>query len=533
MPSDLRDCGHVGLSNNFALGARHPCYGLPLAALFLPSARRRMHPLQRLNDNNQSQVPHSVGRGCYPRDVAPKIVHLGVGAFHRAHQAWYFHQLNKLQADAPWMIVGASLRSPTASDQLNPQQGWYSHHAQSATDVSHELVGSIHSVIDARSEPRRLRDLIAAPSTQLVTLTITEKGYCYDPATGELAKSDAAVQADLASLEHPVTALGHLLAGLMQRYRAGHKGVTVLSCDNLSHNGNITKRMVLTLAQHHDPALAHWIDTHVAFPNAMVDRIAPAMSSAKFDEVTAILGFRDDGAVVTEAFSQWVIEDTFAAERPALEKVGVTWVADVAPWEQRKLRLLNAAHSGLACLGSWFGLEHVHEAVSGELLGGLCDALWREILPTLPIDNDFDAEAYCRALKQRFANPHLQHALLQIATDSSQKLPQRILAPLSERLERGEQVSTLTHVVAAWMCIQGGVSQSDQPLRFTDPLQPALARQLEAAPHCYQARASLIIEAYPPLQGLVTRFPAWRNELEYCYRSLHSRSDLSIGDSSS
>ncbi len=325
--------------------------------------------------------------------------------------------------------------------------------SQSAGDASHTLVGSIASVIDARAEPERLKACIAASTTQLVTLTITEKGYTYDAAMGQLDTNDPDVQSDLQSLLQPATALGRLLAGLQLRFALGHGGLTVISCDNLSHNGDITKRMLLTLAKHHDTSLASWIASAVSFPNAMVDRIAPAMTPAKFADVAMVLGFEDEAAVVTEKFSQWVIEDKFAG-------------------------------------------------------------------------------AYCLALVQRFANPHLQHALLQIATDSSQKLPQRILAPLAEQLAAGGQVNVLTHVVAAWMCIQSGISQAQKPLCFSDPVQPALAKQLARVIDCYKARADLIIDAYPPLQDLANRFPTWRDDLERCYQNLHSCSDLSIGDAS-
>ena len=456
------------------------------------------------------------------------MVHLGVGAFHRAHQAWYFERLNRLQPNSPWLIRGASLRSETAARQLNPQDGLYFHVARSAEGSNISLVRSLVGVVNAFENPAVLATAIASANTELVTLTITEKGYCLNASNRRLNLDDPAVKTDLKNLDHPRTAIGFLVAGLQQRKRSHGKPLTVLSCDNLSHNGDLSRQAVMAMAAAHDTALANWIADNVSFPNSMVDRIAPAVTQEDREQIQQLSGVEDDGVAVTEQFSQWVVEDNFRGEKPALDLAGVIWVDDVAAWELRKLRLLNAAHTALACLGSWLDFKFVHEANADPRLAAFIATLWQECASTLSsgvvtadptIDSTFDLSEYLASLRQRFSNPHLAHALAQIATDSSQKLPQRILAPLQERLAQNQPVPALTTTVAAWMCIQGGLSQSRATIPFSDPLSKTLSDVLAKTGDCHRSRAAVIIEHYPPLAALCQN-PTWQDQLITVYSDL-------------
>ncbi len=338
--------------------------------------------MPRLSPDTVNTIPAHLQWANYDRTKPAKVVHLGVGAFHRAHQADYFDRLNSC-TDDPWLIIGASIRSPRAAAQLNPQDGLFLHVARGAGGESYRINGAITSVINAFETPTLLAQTIASPNVQLVTLTITEKGYCLDAQQSHLNISDPDVRADCENLAQPKTAIGHLVAGLAKRQQIGSGAVTVLSCDNLSHNGDCTRRAVLAMANAHSDALRNWIARHVRFPNAMVDRIAPALSEEDYRHAHKILQLDDQGLAVTEQFSQWVIEDNFAGPKPPLEDVGATWVTEVGVWEQRKLRLLNAAHSTLAYIAGGAGEVFVHSAMKHHRYEDLLNALWSEIAPTI------------------------------------------------------------------------------------------------------------------------------------------------------
>ena len=466
--------------------------------------------MTRLNYQTLESVPETIARGHYERSSYPKVVHLGVGAFHRAHQADYFDRLN-CQIDKPWLITGASLRSPRAAEQLNPQDGLFLHIARGANTATTRINRAVTSVINAFGAPKLLTEAIAQPEVQLVTLTITEKGYCLDSSQTQLNMSDPDVRADCKHLDQPRTAIGHLVAGLSMRYKAGGNPITVLSCDNLSHNGSCTQRAVLAMAQIHDEGLFNWIQTHVSFPNAMVDRIAPALTKKDYQEAQNLLGVADQGLAVTEQFSQWVIEDNFAGERPPLEKVGVTWVSEVGAWEKRKLRLLNAAHSALAYVAGGANEIFVHTAINQPCYRDLLEALWSEVTTTIEESAEFDRAGYCKALIDRFSNPHLNHRLLQIAMDGSQKLPPRILSPLRERLSMDLASPTLTQIVAAWCQWVYWYAQKSSEL-LKDPMAGIFIEAIEA----HDERTNFVdtlATVYSPLGDLMFSYPNWANEL--------------------
>jgi fructuronate reductase len=304
----------------------------------------------------------------------------------------------------------------------------------------------------------------------LVTLTVTEKGYKLDPATGALIEKDPDLAADLQSLDRPRTAPGFIVAALAQRRAAGLKPFTTISCDNLPHNGKRLRDAVLALARHHDPALRDWIAAEGAFPETMVDRIVPATEEADIAALEARIGVVDQAMVKTEPFTQWVIEDCFVGERPDFAAFGVQLTDSVAPWEAAKLRLLNGAHSGIAYLGGLAGIEFVHQVVALPAGRAFVEALWDEAAATLSPPPGLDVPAYRAALMQRFANSALNHRTRQIAMDGSQKLPQRLLATIQARLERGENVDVLALAVAAWMRWQEGRDDAGASFVVDDPL---------------------------------------------------------------
>ena len=422
-----------------------------------------------------NSLPVSVARPKYDRSqVKIGVVHLGLGAFHKAHQAMIFEAALD-SGDLRWGVLGASLRSRGVRDQLAPQGGLYTVTVRDGADERTRLVGALQGVVVAPEEPARLVDAMAAADTHIVTLTVTEKGYKLDPAAGALIHDDPDLAADLRSLENPRTAPGFIVAALAKRRAAGLKPFTTISCDNLPHNGKRLREAVLALAAHHDETLRDWIAAEGAFPETMVDRIVPATEEADIDALEARIGVTDRAMVKTEPFTQWVIEDRFAGERPDLAAFGVQLTDAVAPWEAAKLRLLNGAHSGIAYLGGLAGIEFVHQFVALPAGRAFAEALWDEAAETLSPPPGLDVPAYRTALMARFANSALNHRTRQIAMDGSQKLPQRLLAPILARLEQGKKVDALALAVAAWMRWQEGIDDNGVAFMVDDPLAPRTA----------------------------------------------------------
>ncbi|MFA6157871.1 mannitol dehydrogenase family protein [Mesorhizobium sp.] len=430
--------------------------------------------------------------------VSPGIVHLGVGAFHRAHQAVYVDDCLSA-GETGWGIVGVSLRSPDTRDALAPQDGLYTLAIRSSGAEKLRIIGSIGSMLVAPEDPGAVLAVLTDPRTRIVTLTITEKAYLR-AAGGGLDTAHSDIVADLTRPELPKTAHGFLTESLARRRAAGIAPFTVLCCDNLPANGATLHRLIVEFAALRDARLAHSGDARlahsgdadlarhiadeVAFPSSMVDRIVPATTDDDRARVAGQLGVADAWPVMTEPFSQWVIEDHFPGGRPAWEQFGVTMVGDVRPYEDMKLRLLNGAHSAIAYLGLLSGHATVDRAFADPAIRRFVDALWAEAIPTLPRDAGLDTASYTRELAQRFSNTALAHRTAQIANDGSQKLPQRIIASALERLEDGVRPAHLSLVVAAWIAACEARGKTLPAGHFTDPLDAALtvpgARQLSA-----------------------------------------------------
>ncbi len=392
------------------------------------------------------------------------IVHLGIGAFHRAHQAVYTDDV-LASAGGNWRIIGVSLRSAGVRDQLAPQDGLYSVLEMSDAGESLRVIGAVERVLVASDDRQAVIAAIADPATHIVSLTVTEKGYCHDPATGRLDPNHSGIARELAggAVE---TAIGYLAKGLRARADAGAGPVTLLSCDNLPHNGYVLGQVLRDYLHVSDPALVDWIDANVRTPATMVDRIVPATTSADLDRVEALLCARDEGAAKAEPFSQWVIEDDFAGPRPAWEAAGAQFVADVRPFELAKLRMLNGAHSTLAYLGLLAGHNTVDQAVADTAIREIVERLMRaEAAATLPVIDGLDPQSYADALLARFANPALKHKLIQIAMDGSQKLPQRLLGTIADARAKGVDPHAAIAGVAGWMLhvarLKGGI---DDPM---------------------------------------------------------------------
>lgn len=421
------------------------------------------------------------------------IVHLGLGAFHRAHQA-VLTQRALAVAPGPWAISGASLRSPAVRDLLRPQDCLHAVLENDGIEERASVVGVLREALFAPEEAEALLARLAAPATRIVTLTVTEKGYCHNPATGELDLGHPDIRADLAGHSPPRSTLGWLVRGLAARRAAGAGAVTVLCCDNMASNGQTLRSLVRQLALKVDPGLAAWIEDHARFPSSMVDRIVPAATPASLDHASLVLGLRDEAAVSAEAFIQWVIEDDFAAGRPAWEAAGAELVGDVRPYQELKLRLLNGAHSAIAYAGALLGLTCVAEVMAEPALARFVERLMLdEIAPMASPPPGLDAEAYARALLRRFANRSVQHRTLQIAMDGSQKIPVRWLPTLRAARQRGLPTPCLVTALAAWLRFLAGRDEAGRELPLDDPMAPRLRAAAMQEP-AEAVRAVLAIE---------------------------------------
>ncbi|GAA1582265.1 mannitol dehydrogenase family protein [Kribbella hippodromi] len=390
-----------------------------------------------------------------PRALSVGVVHLGIGAFHRAHQAVVTERAAVATGDTRWGITGVSQRSATVRDQLTPQDGLYSVLERGLGAPSIQVIGSIRDVLTAPEDPEVVVARIADPAVSVVTLTVTEKGY-RAAGTG-LDLDDPEIQADLAG-RPPRTVVGQLAAAIARR----PEPLTIVSCDNLVANGPFLRKLVSEYFE----ALGKVPEVFEAtrFPASMVDRIVPATTEADRAEAARLLGVRDEAVVVAEPFLQWVIEDDFAGDRPAWERGGAVLTQDVAPWEQAKLRMLNASHSMLAYLGALRGYETIAEAVRDEELGRLARQLMTDdVVPTLSPPDGLDLAAYGATVLERFANPALKHRTRQVAMDGSVKLPVRMLGTVRDRLAAGAEPRTISLAVAAWMVYVHQTPDLDDP----------------------------------------------------------------------
>ncbi|MDT0300752.1 mannitol dehydrogenase family protein [Streptomonospora wellingtoniae] len=440
----------------------------------------------RLSRAARGRLPAALTAELPSPGIATGIVHLGPGAFHRAHQA-VFTQLAMAAEPGDWGICAAASRGRSTVEALRAQDHLYTVTERAADGVDRiRAVGAITDTVAAREEPERLAAAIAAPGTRVVTLTVTEGGYRHDPATGRLAPDDPETAADALG-RAPRTAVGQLVRGLQARSRAGAEPLTVLPCDNLPRNGRLLGGLVESfcelLPESEAAPLLEWVHERVAFCSTVVDQVVPATAQADLDRVADELGVADAAAVVGEQYRSWVIEDRFAGPRPAWERVGAQFVGDVGPPEAVKLRCINATLTATACLGLLLGAETVAEAVNRLDLRRYLRALYRdEQAPSAVAAGGSPPEF--DALLTRLGNPNLSHRLAQIAQQGIGKLPQRLVAPAAEHVRRGEDPHLACLAIAAWVHLLRVPAGARPQL---DPVSEELAAELAPARYATEA----------------------------------------------
>ena len=448
------------------------------------------------------------------------IVHLGLGAFFRGHGAVYIEEA--MQASGgDWGIVGVSLKRPNQRDLLRPQGYAYTTLELTADAKIPTVRNVINDVLVAPENPGAVLAVMSKSDVKIVTLTVTEKGYCHEPATGRLNQNHPDIVADLQKPDAPQSALGFIVRAMALRRAAGVRPFTVLCCDNLPDNGKVLRGVVLELAELIDSDLAAWIAENGAFPCTMVDRIVPAVTDSDVAELAELTGVLDLSPVMHEPFRQWVIEDRFVDDqRPDFAAVGAQMVSDVAPFEDMKLRCLNGTHSSLAYLGYLAGHHTISATVADPVFANFVRHLWtNEIIPGLVPPEGEDLGAYAEALFRRYENPGLQHKTWQIAMDGSQKLPQRILGMIVDNLAAGRESKGLILAVAAWMRYVSGTDENGQPIDVRDPLADSLKAIHEQAGDDAERVAGLLNVSAVFDAGLAEN-TAFRADVTATYQSL-------------
>ncbi|WP_323768183.1 mannitol dehydrogenase family protein [Antarctobacter sp.] len=427
-----------------------------------------------------SALPDGVMPPTYdPAAHGEGIVHIGLGAFHKAHQAVYTDDA-LAAAGGDWRIVGVSLRSAAPAEELSPQDGRYTLIERSVEGSRARVVGSMSRALCLKTDRAAVLKALCAPSTRIVSITVTEKGYGLDRATGGIDPTHPAIAADLARPKAPEGLAGLLVWALAERRRKGVPPFTVLCCDNLPENGHLVRSLLTDMARHCAPDLVEHLTQNVAFPCTMVDRITPARSPDTLALALAMIGFEDRATVETEAFRQWVIEDHFPTGRPDWETGGALFVRDVRPFEEMKLRMLNGTHSMLAYTGFLAGYKYVRNVMGDPALSRLVTRHLGAAASTLDPLPGVDFGLYTKELTARFANPHLGHETYQIAMDGSEKMPQRIFAPALDALHNGQPLDAFAFATAAWVRYTVGRTDGNEAYDLRDPLSAKLAPAIDA-----------------------------------------------------
>ncbi|GLR61042.1 mannitol dehydrogenase family protein [Rhizobium leguminosarum] len=440
------------------------------------------------------------------------ILHLGPGAFFRAHFA-PFTDAALAASGGDWGIEVASLRTADVADHLNEQNGLYTMLIRDTSGTVAQVIGPILRAHVATRDPAGLLDRLEDPAIRIVSLTVTEKAYGMDTATGGLDLNHADVAADLANRHAPRGVIGYLVEGLSRRRAKGLAPFTPLSCDNLPSNGAVLKRLVLDFAERVDPSLRQWIEANVPFPSTMVDRITPASTEATYQDAERLTGRQDLAAIETEPFTQWVIEDHFANGRPAWEKAGALMVTDVSAYEKMKLRMLNGAHSLLAYLGYIGGYEFIRDVMDDAGLAALAYRHMHAAARTLDAVPGIDLDDYASELIARFANKAIAHRTYQIAMDGTQKLPQRLLEPATEALAHGDKAETYAIAVAAWMRYAIGEHGNGERYELRDPRAGEIAALIADVPRTGLAISAALFTLPGLFPAALTGHRAWTQDV--------------------
>jgi mannitol 2-dehydrogenase len=425
----------------------------------------------KLSSRVLAHLPPNIAAPRYRRsDLTPGILHFGVGNFHRAHQAVYLDDLFNAGRDHDWAIIGAGVlpAEKTGREKLQ-EQDWLTTVVEQ--DSGHVAARITAAMVDflVPGEAAEIIAKLADPSIRIVSMTITEGGYYIDPASGVFNPAHPDIVRDAIDNAHPKTVFGLVLAGLMRRREEGTPPFTVMSCDNIPHNGKVTADAVVGLAKLVDPRVADWVRANVSFPNGMVDRITPATTDRERDFLADEFGLEDNWPVFCEPFRQWVLEDDFPAGRPALEEAGVTFVKDVSPYELMKIRILNGGHAAIAYPAALMDIHFVHEAMEEPLIRGFLARLEREeIIPTVPPVPDTDLDDYFQLIENRFSNPKIGDTIPRLCQDGSNRQPKFILPAAAARLAGGESVTGLSLVSALWCRFCTGTTDSGKPTNYND-----------------------------------------------------------------
>lgn len=437
----------------------------------------------RLSQQTLDQIS-TAAKPAYDRAaLSAGIVHFGVGNFHRSHQAVYLDALFNSGRDHDWAILGASVMpgDEALRRRLADQDHLTTVVEQSATTSQARITGPMIDFLPI-GDAGALIDRLVDPAIRIVSLTVTEGGYFVDSATGRFDPTHPAILADSAAPAAPKTVFGLIVAGLARRREAGVEPFTVMSCDNLPHNGTATRNAVIGLARASNPDLATWIEDTVAFPNGMVDRITPATGDREREILAREFGIEDAAPVFCEDFSQWVLEDRFPAGRPRLEDVGVQFVPDVTPYEHLKIRLLNGGHAALAYPAGLLDIHFVHEAMEAPLLRAYLAKVERdEIFSTAPTLPDMDAESYFARIEERVANPKIGDTIRRLCLDGSNRQPKFIIPSIADRLAAGQTVTGLALSSALWCRYCYGETESGATIAPNDPNWDQLVSVAHAA----------------------------------------------------
>lgn len=439
-----------------------------------------------LSLDSLDDLPEAVARPSYARAaLTPGIVHLGPGNFHRAHQGIYLDALMNAGRDYDWAVIGASVMPADSAlrETLLAQDLLCTVVAQSSERSVARVTGHMVDYLPVADSTAILAAL-TDPRIRIVSLTVTEGGYFVDADSGQFDNTHPAIREDAANIHAPVTVFGLIARALMMRRDAGGDAFTVMSCDNLPHNGHVARGAVVGLARLADPALADWIDTHTSFPNGMVDRIAPATGSRERRLVREEHGVADGAPVYCEDYLQWVLEDDFVAGRPALETVGVEFVDDVTPFETMKIRILNGGHALIAYPAALLDIEFADQAMVHPLVRGFLDKVEREeILPVVPPIPDTDLAGYLERVTLRFANPKIGDTIRRLCLDGSNRQPKFILPTVRDRLEAGASVDGLALESALWCRYCYGETESGTAIEPNDPSWARLVSVAREARH--------------------------------------------------
>lgn len=432
-----------------------------------------------LNYKALEALPESVNKPKYSKkSLSPGIVHIGVGNFHRAHQAMYLHKLFNNGQALDWAILGAGTKSydVVMRDKLKSQD-WLTTVVELDTNgLTAHVCGSMIDFIE--NDEQSLIHALCEPQIRIVSLTITEGGYFMDDKTGGFNLDHAEIQHDIANFTQPTTVFGVIAKALETRRNNNVKPFTVMSCDNIPHNGAVTKRAIIEMASQIDVSLAQWIDESVSFPNSMVDCITPATSILERSRLVTLFDIQDSAPVFCEPFRQWVMEDNFVNGRPPLEKVGVEFVEDVAPFELMKLRILNGGHASIAYPGALLGIHYVHDVMANPLIKRYLRKLVQDqIIPTLDDVPGVNFNDYAALIESRFANPEVRDTVPRLCQDASNRLPKFILPIIAANLERGNDCNGLTLVVALWCALCARGADSDDSIKLDDVQSQRLIKQ--------------------------------------------------------